>query len=56
MAWEDFWWDTYYEVKKSVLEEGGSQSANEALAVLRKRAQNDDELRQKLIDRGLMDE
>lgn len=46
----------YDEVKKSVLEEGGSQSANEALAALRKRAQNDDELRQKLIDRGLMDE
>lgn len=46
----------YDDVKKAVMSGGSGLNQEEALAELRKRAKNNPELRQKLIDRGLMDE
>lgn len=46
----------YDDVKKAVMAGGSGLNQEEALAELRKRAKNNPELRQKLIDRGLMDE
>ena len=46
----------YDDVKKAVMAGGSGLNVEEALAELRKRAKTDPELRQKLIERGLMDE
>ena len=46
----------YDDVKKAVMAGGSGLNMDEALTELKKRAKTNPELRQKLIDRGLMDE
>jgi len=46
----------YDDVKKAVMAGGSGLNIEEALTELKKRAKTNPELRQKLIDRGLMDE